>query len=119
METKSTLSTGSIVGLGAIVLVLMAWHASYGQQCQAHDGYQLSQTGQTHLDLHSLARQDATDNGISADLFERQINQESGFNPDAISPAGAIGISQFMPAQLPDLALTHMIPLLACQELLA
>jgi soluble lytic murein transglycosylase-like protein len=35
--------------------------------------------------------------GIDPDLFERQINQESGFNPKAISPMGAEGISQFMP----------------------
>jgi soluble lytic murein transglycosylase-like protein len=43
-----------------------------------------------------MARQDAIDNGIDPTLFERQINQESGFNPDAISSAGAIGIAQIM-----------------------
>ena len=49
-------------------------------------------------DYRCLARQDATDNGISADLYERQINQESGFNPNAVSSMGAIGIAQIMPS---------------------
>jgi LysM repeat protein len=46
----------------------------------------------------ALARQEALAAGIPPDTFVRQINQESGFNPNAISPAGAIGIAQFEPA---------------------
>lgn len=45
----------------------------------------------------SIARQDAIDAGIPPDYFVRQINQESGFNPNAVSPAGAVGIAQFLP----------------------
>lgn len=44
-----------------------------------------------------VARSAAAANGINPDLFVRQIQQESGFNPNAVSPAGAIGIAQFMP----------------------
>ena len=44
----------------------------------------------------AMARQDALDNGLNPDLFVTQIQVESGFNPDAISPAGAIGIAQIM-----------------------
>jgi soluble lytic murein transglycosylase-like protein len=44
------------------------------------------------------ARQAAISAGISPDYFVRQIQQESGFNPGAVSPAGAVGIAQFMPA---------------------
>lgn len=46
----------------------------------------------------AIAQQDATNAGISSDYFTRQINQESGFNPNAISPSGAVGIAQFMPS---------------------
>ncbi len=35
--------------------------------------------------------------GIDPVSFLRQINQESSFNPEAVSPAGAMGIAQFMP----------------------
>jgi hypothetical protein len=34
---------------------------------------------------------------VSATLLAAQLQQESGFNPNAISPAGAQGIAQFMP----------------------
>src|SRR5207244_4098322 len=40
----------------------------------------------------AIAQQDAIDAGIPPDYFVRQINQESGFNPNAYSPAGAEGI---------------------------
>lgn len=36
--------------------------------------------------------------GLDPHVFKRQIKQESGFNPGAVSPAGAIGIAQIMPA---------------------
>src|SRR6516162_8867537 len=35
--------------------------------------------------------------GLSPALVAAQINMESGFNPRAVSPAGAQGIAQFMP----------------------
>jgi len=46
----------------------------------------------------NIARQAAAKYGINSRLFVRQIQQESGFNPRAYSPAGAEGIAQFMPA---------------------
>jgi len=48
-------------------------------------------------DYVGFARQAAQAAGISPEAFVRQIQQESGFNPGAVSPAGAVGIAQFMP----------------------
>ena len=59
----------------------------------------------------AIARQDAANAGISPDLFVRQINQESGFNPWAISPAGAIGIAQFMPGTAAGLGINPRDPI--------
>jgi soluble lytic murein transglycosylase-like protein len=98
MESKSTLSIGSIIGLVAIVLVLWFCFNAMSNNEKLQTGIHYLQTGQTQLNYHQLARLDAQHSGISADLFERQINQESGFNPNAISPAGAVGIAQIMPA---------------------
>lgn len=49
-------------------------------------------------DYRAAARQAAQRYGLDPNVFLRQINQESGFNPTARSPAGAIGIAQIMPA---------------------
>lgn len=48
--------------------------------------------------FREVARQKAAKYGLLPDVFERQIGAESGFNPKAISPAGARGIAQIMPA---------------------
>ena len=49
-------------------------------------------------DFRELARQKAAKYGLIPTVFERQIEAESGFNPRAISSAGARGIAQIMPA---------------------
>jgi hypothetical protein len=49
-------------------------------------------------DFRSLARQKAAKYGLLPDVFERQIDAESGFNPKAVSSAGARGIAQIMPS---------------------
>jgi soluble lytic murein transglycosylase-like protein len=97
MESKSTISVGSIVGLCAIVLVLWFCFNAMSNNAKLQTGINYLQTGKTQLDYHQLVRLDAEHAGISGDLFEHQIQMESGFNPNAVSPAGAIGIAQIMP----------------------
>lgn len=58
----------------------------------------------------ALARDDALTTGLSPDLFVRQIAQESGFDPYAISPAGALGIAQFEPATAAQLGVNPRNP---------
>ncbi len=48
--------------------------------------------------LRKIARAKARKYGLDPNIFERQINAESGFNPNARSPAGAAGVAQIMPA---------------------
>lgn len=45
-----------------------------------------------------IARQAAQRHGVDPNIFVRQIQAESGGNPNAVSPAGAIGIAQFIPS---------------------
>jgi murein DD-endopeptidase MepM/ murein hydrolase activator NlpD len=50
------------------------------------------------LDYRQIARQKAQKYGLLPEVFERQIEAESGFNPKAVSSAGALGIAQIMPS---------------------
>lgn len=49
-------------------------------------------------DYRAMAQAAAQANGIDPNVFINQIQQESGFNPNAKSAAGAEGIAQFMPS---------------------
>jgi soluble lytic murein transglycosylase-like protein len=85
--------------LGIVLLCLLAVALpAMGNPGKFANAMHYLQTGQTSLNYHQLARQDAINSGIDPDLFERQINQESGFRSDAVSSAGAIGIAQIMPS---------------------
>jgi soluble lytic murein transglycosylase-like protein len=53
-------------------------------------------------DLRSVARQFAVQAGVDPNVFEAQINQESGFNPSAYNPSGATGIAQIVPRWHPN-----------------
>jgi hypothetical protein len=59
-------------------------------------------------DYIDQARQAAINAGIDPEIFTRQIQQESGFDPTARSPAGALGIAQFMPASAQGLGIDPM-----------
>jgi hypothetical protein len=48
--------------------------------------------------FHRFIEAAAIRNDIPIWFLTRLIRQESGFNPQAVSPAGAMGIAQFMPA---------------------
>ena len=63
----------------------------------------------------AIAQQDATAVGISPVYFVRQINQESGFNPYAVSPAGAEGIAQFEPGTAAGMGINPWNPVQALQ----
>jgi hypothetical protein len=59
----------------------------------------------------------AADNDLPEEFFTRLIWQESRFDPTAVSPAGAQGIAQFMPATAATRGLTNAFePLAALRE---
>lgn len=50
-----------------------------------------------------MARDAARRHGVPEDLFLRLVQQESNFNPRAVSTKGAIGLAQLMPGTARDL----------------
>lgn len=51
----------------------------------------------TRAELEQIAREAAAQYNLPVDVFLRLIQQESGFDPAAVSPKGAIGPAQLMP----------------------
>jgi hypothetical protein len=49
------------------------------------------------MNYSELAASYARAYGLDPEIFVRQMMQESGLNPDAVSPKGAVGIAQIMP----------------------
>ena len=90
-ESGESHSVGSLLAgvavIGGLVAALVAHNPMASTPVQAVSNQQYV----------TLARQDAVNAGINPAMFVKQIQQESGFNPNALSPAGAIGIAQFMP----------------------
>ena len=62
------------------------------------------------MDYRNLAYQTAQKYGIDPDMFVRQIQAESAFNPAAVSSAGAIGLGQLMPATAKELGVDPTDP---------
>lgn len=62
-----------------------------------------------------MAYQDAVDAGINPTYFVAQINEESSFNPNAVSRAGAIGIAQIMKATADEWGINPWDPIASLQ----
>ena len=89
-------------------------------QIQAHQtataaaqGVVQTQLNISHSQYVAIAEADATSVGINPTYFVRQIQQESGFNPNAESPSGAEGIAQFMPSTAAGLGIDPFNPIQA------
>jgi hypothetical protein len=61
-------------------------------------------------DYVAIARQAAISAGIPPNYFVLQIKEESNFNPNAVSPAGAVGIAQFEPSTAAGLGINPYDP---------
>jgi len=54
-----------------------------------------------------MAAQAAEQAGVPPSVFQALVEVESGYNPEAISPKGAMGLTQLMPATAQALGVTN------------
>ncbi|NNM66648.1 MAG: lytic transglycosylase domain-containing protein [Spirochaetales bacterium] len=69
---------------------------------KASDPQNVSKAG-----LEALAQKTAAKYGVNASLVNSVINAESGFDPKAVSKAGAQGLMQLMPTTAQELGVTN------------
>jgi soluble lytic murein transglycosylase-like protein len=58
----------------------------------------------------AMAREAAARHGVPEDLFLRLVQQESGWNPHAVSHKGATGLAQLMPGTAAKLGVDPTVP---------
>ena len=64
-------------------------------------------TSTSRSEINELISKYADKNGLDEDFVKAVINQESGFNPNATSRCGAMGLMQLMPATAQGLGVTN------------
>ena len=61
----------------------------------------------SNSDVNTLVGQAAKQEGLDAELLKTVMKQESAFQPCAVSPKGALGLMQLMPATASQLSVTN------------
>ncbi len=64
-------------------------------------------TPTSRTEINNLIDKYATETGLDVDFVKAVINQESGFNPNATSKCGAMGLMQLMPSTAKGLGVTN------------
>lgn len=91
-----------IDGHGRLQLGASASSAAPGQHRRDQGNVQRSvraaRRPANRVELLALIRDVALSHGLEPALLQAVVQVESGFNPDAVSPRGAVGLMQLMPA---------------------
>lgn len=84
-----------------MTLVAAAWIFLGAAQVGANGAVPLGKSGSAALEpgeLRKLVREVSTEHGLDPKLIDALVRVESGYNPNAVSRKGAMGLMQLMPA---------------------
>jgi hypothetical protein len=99
---SATAQADDVAGLGDVAVTQSVAKAPARHAFPSPPVDTTSKSPQTVAALRRLAEDAAKAHGLPTDYFIRLIAYESGFNQGAVSPAGAVGIAQFMPSTAQD-----------------
>ena len=113
-RTWAVVGGGGAAVAGFLALVVVGTYAASGSitQSQQAEVSQLAPGTVPAADAALIQQWGTLCPQLSPPLLAAQMYQESGFNPNAVSPVGAQGIAQFMPAtwQIYGMDPTHAHP---------
>ncbi|TYO95295.1 lytic transglycosylase domain-containing protein [Desulfallas thermosapovorans] len=81
-------------------------HKSYGTASASGAAGAGTMAGASKAELEKMVEQVALKHGVDPALVKSVVQAESGFNPRAVSPAGAMGLMQLMPGTAASLGVT-------------
>ena len=81
------------------------YEQQYGTSSKA--GVSSSSSNVSHGDIDKLIDKYAAQNNLDPDFVKAVVKQESGFNPNAKSHCGAMGLMQLMPSTAQGLGVTN------------
>ena len=84
-----------------------AYEKEYGKKPEVSQRIPSSGNNLSHGDIDKLIDKYSEQNNLDPDFVKAVVKQESGFNPNAKSHCGAMGLMQLMPATAQGLGVTN------------
>ena len=83
------------------------YEKEYGQKSTINSNNASANSNINHKDIDALIDKDSSQKNLDPDFVKAVVKQESGFNPNAKSHCGAMGLMQLMPATAQGLGVTN------------
>ncbi|WP_235068229.1 lytic transglycosylase domain-containing protein [Asticcacaulis sp. YBE204] len=110
LKAAATIAAMMTPGLAAAQVMELSGDGEYRTICTSLAPVSVTLRTTAKVPYESAIQRAADTYGLSPDLLISVIRQESGFNPNAVSPRGAIGLMQLLPSTAAELGVDPYDP---------